>query len=164
MLEILVEAIWFILPAYLANGTPVILGGGPPIDGGKKFSDGNRILGNGKTFRGLISGISIGVLIGLIQTFSLGRPGGFTAAILLSIGALTADIIGSFLKRRAGIQRGSPVPGLDQLDFAIGGLLLVSPVVLPKWETTLTILLVTPLIHVGMNYISYKLNLKSEPY
>jgi len=39
------EAIWFFLPAYFANATPVVLGGGTPIDLGRNFLDGRRILG-----------------------------------------------------------------------------------------------------------------------
>ncbi len=66
------QAIWFILPAYVANATPVLTGGGPPIDGGKKLSDGYRILGDGKTIRGFILGLLAGSIVGAIQ-FTFGQ-------------------------------------------------------------------------------------------
>jgi hypothetical protein len=36
-LEFIVFAFWFVLPAYVANASPVVFGGGRPIDGGRKF-------------------------------------------------------------------------------------------------------------------------------
>ena len=43
------DAILFIIPAYVANSIPVVMGGGPPLDGGRMWKDGKRILGDGKT-------------------------------------------------------------------------------------------------------------------
>ena len=62
----ILEALWFILPAYMANSTPVNVSKlkflekyGKPLDGGRYWR-GIRILGGGKTWRGLVSGIFIG--------------------------------------------------------------------------------------------------------
>ena len=52
----LLSAFWIMLPAYLPNPVAAIFGGGTPIDLGKNFSDGKRVLGDGKTYRGLIFG------------------------------------------------------------------------------------------------------------
>ncbi|HDS59894.1 MAG TPA: CDP-archaeol synthase, partial [Thermoplasmatales archaeon] len=41
------EAVWLVLPAYLANASAVVLGGGTPIDFGKTWRD-KRLLGDGK--------------------------------------------------------------------------------------------------------------------
>lgn len=163
-LEILGQAIWFILPAYIANAAPVVVGGGPPIDGGKKLADGNRIFGNGKTIRGFILGLLAGCIIGVLQVSIWARPGGLTIAVLLGLGALIGDLIGSFAKRRGGLKRGEPAPGLDQLEFVVGALLLASLIEIPGWEIVATLLITTPLIHLGTNIIGYKMGLKSEPY
>ena len=58
--------LWLYLPGYLAN-TAAMLGGKwipdltgfkpRPIDGGRRLSDGHRILGDGKTWNGLIGAI-----------------------------------------------------------------------------------------------------------
>lgn len=163
-LELLGQAIWFILPAYVANGTPVVFGGGPPIDGGKKLSDGFRIFGDGKTTQGFLLGLLGGIIIGLIQNFIWGRPGGWTISILLALGALLGDLVGSFLKRRMGLRRGSSAIGLDQLEFLVGALLLASIIEIPKIAVIITLLIATPFIHKGTNYVGYKLGLKSNPY
>ncbi len=42
-----VKTIWLLLPAYTPNNFAVLFGGGTPIDLGKKFIDGKRILGDG---------------------------------------------------------------------------------------------------------------------
>ena len=53
-LEIILQALWLILPAYVANASAVLVGGGTPVDFGKNWRDGKRILGDGKTWRGLL--------------------------------------------------------------------------------------------------------------
>ncbi len=158
------EAIWFIFPAYVANATPVVLGGGPPIDFNKKLPDGNRILGDGKTILGFITGLLGGSIFGILQHLAYGRLGGWGIAILLSLGALIGDMVGSFLKRRRGLARGSPMPGLDQLEFIVGAVLVGSLIVVPRWEMLVVLLVFTPLIHLGTNLVGYKLGFKSEPY
>jgi len=53
---LILKASWLMLPAYMANPTAVVFGGGTPVDMGKNWKDGRRIFGDGKTFRGLIGG------------------------------------------------------------------------------------------------------------
>ncbi|MFW5902556.1 MAG: CDP-archaeol synthase, partial [archaeon] len=65
IIELLVEALLYIFPAYVANSSAVVLGGGKPLDNGKKYK-GKRILGDGKTIRGTVFGIVCGFLVGLI--------------------------------------------------------------------------------------------------
>ncbi len=52
IIAVVLKAMWLMLPAYIANPTAALFGGGMPIDFGKKYHDGQRILGDGKTFRG----------------------------------------------------------------------------------------------------------------
>ena len=51
--SLLIFSLLLIVPAYLSNASMVITGGGRPIDGGKLFRDGRRILGDHKTINGL---------------------------------------------------------------------------------------------------------------
>ncbi|MFH0818351.1 MAG: CDP-archaeol synthase, partial [Candidatus Micrarchaeota archaeon] len=70
MLENVLKLIILISPAYVANASPVILGGGPPIDFGKNFYDKKRILGDGKTWRGFFMGVFSGTLVGVLLSFA----------------------------------------------------------------------------------------------
>jgi len=175
--QLLFSSLWFILPAYAANMTPVVTGGGRAIDGGRKFLDGKPLLGPGKTVRGFACGILAGSLVGLVQAFLhplleprvpllLGGPlETALAGFLLSLGAMLGDLAGSFLKRRMGVERGEPFPVLDQLDFVAGALLLSLPLS-PRlsWEAVAVLLLLTPPLHLLTNYLGYRMGLKSRPY
>lgn len=164
-IDVIASAIWFILPAYFANAAPVVLGGGPPLDMGKKFFDGRRIFGNGKTTRGFVGGIIAGTIIGLFQGIfraPLGKH--ILLGFMLALGALLGDLVSSFIKRRIDIERGGAAPGLDQLSFVVVALLLASSVEVPSWQVIVTLLIITPPIHLATNFIGYKLGFKSRPY
>jgi CDP-2,3-bis-(O-geranylgeranyl)-sn-glycerol synthase len=165
LLQILGSALWFILPAYVANAAPVVLGGGGPIDGGRKFIDGLPIFGAGKTVRGFVAGLAAGTIVGLIQgIIANSLQFYFSLGFLLALGALLGDLLGSFIKRRLGIKRGSTAPVLDQLSFAIVAMLTASLITPLSWGIILTIIIITPPIHLATNFGGYKLGLKSRPY
>ncbi|AAL80522.1 hypothetical protein PFDSM3638_01960 [Pyrococcus furiosus DSM 3638] len=164
----ILEAFWYILPAYFANSSPVILGGGTPIDFGKTWRDGRRIFGDSKTWRGFLGGLTVGTLIGVIQQIiypyypSLSLA--FKVSFLLALGALVGDLIGSFIKRRLNLPPGYPAVGLDQWGFLISALCFAYPVhTIPTGEVLL-LLVVTPLIHWGTNVLAYKMKWKSVPW
>jgi CDP-2,3-bis-(O-geranylgeranyl)-sn-glycerol synthase len=113
------------MPAYFANGSPVLVGGGRPIDGGRCWRDGRRIFGDGKTIRGFFGGVIIGTAIGFFQYIVEAWDGVILRAFLLSFGALLGDLIGSFIKRRLNIERGQPALGMDQLGFMVAGVILI---------------------------------------
>ncbi len=165
VLNLLASALWFILPAYIANAAPVVLGGGKSIDGGRQFIDGRRIFGAGKTVQGFVAGLAAGTFVGLLQGIAVGPlPDYLALGFLLALGALLGDLLGSFIKRRLGIKRGGAAPGLDQLSFVLVALLAASPLALPSWEIVLTIIIITPPIHLATNFGGYKLGLKRRPY
>ncbi len=174
MLEIIMNAVWLMIPAYIANPTAVVFGGGMPIDFGKNWKDGRRVLGDGKTFRGLFGGTACGIIAGLIQMrlLPLWSLGSFTltAIITLSFGALMGDMIKSFFKRRLGYARGARLILVDQLDFVAGAWILTY-IFDAKWfiaNFTLPIILVvivlTPLFHRLTNILGYYIKVKKEPW
>ena len=173
--------IYFILPAYFSNGAGLVFGGGIPVDFGKCDKNGVRWIGNGVTWRGLIDGTLIGTLTGAIQGYlgpkiieMLGQnlitpiitniPEGMVIGFLLGFGALLGDAIGSFLKRRLGIGRGKPAPILDQLDFLIVALMLVSLVVKLNWLVIVIAIVLTLIIHLIANTGAYLLGMKDVWY
>jgi len=153
-------ALYIICPVYCANGAPVLFGGGRSIDFGRYLSDGERIFGDHKTFRGLASGLIVGFIVGALESL-------FTStqliplAMLASLGALLGDLAGAFLKRRLKIKPGKPLPGVDQLDFVVGAIILVSVMSPPPLATVLILICVTPPIHLLTNIGAYLLGLKS---
>lgn len=176
---VVATAIWAMLPAYIPNNVAVLLGGGPPIDAGRTWR-GTRLLGDGKTWRGTTAGALAGVILAF--TLNAARPDGSrllgivlpsfspTAIVTLPLGAMLGDIVASFLKRRIGHERGAPVPGLDQLDFVVGAL-IVTALAAPGWfgrtftpVVIATVIVITPILHLSTNAVGYVLGLKNEPW
>ena len=174
ILHLIILGIWLMLPAYVPNPAAALFGGGRPIDLGKKLKDGYRIFGDGKTFRGLISGTLCGIAIGLIQNLISSRMGlpsfVLPALFCLSFGALLGDLCKSFFKRRFGLRRGASLPVVDQLDLVFGSWLLCL-IFVRVWflynfkpQIIVVVLVMTPLLHISMNIIGYKMGVKKEPW
>jgi CDP-2,3-bis-(O-geranylgeranyl)-sn-glycerol synthase len=173
----IILAMWLMLPAYVSNPMAVVFGGGTPMDLGMKWPNGQRILGDGKTIRGLIGGTACGIAAGLLQiyaasTFGIHFVPTMTAVITLSFGALFGDIVKSFFKRRIGLVRGAELPLIDQLDFVAGAWILTY-IFDPVWFTEyfisspwiiLTVLVLTPILHRLTNIFGYNIKLKKEPW
>jgi CDP-2,3-bis-(O-geranylgeranyl)-sn-glycerol synthase len=67
MVLIICLSFLYIAPSYATNASMVVFGrNGTPIDGGRSFSDGKRILGDGKTWQGMIGGVITGTIVGII--------------------------------------------------------------------------------------------------
>jgi CDP-2,3-bis-(O-geranylgeranyl)-sn-glycerol synthase len=173
MTEIMIAiaaALWFIFPAYCANAAPVIFGGGHPMDFGKHFFDGKPLLGSHKTVRGFMAGLIVGTLVGLAQTLLseqvLFQYSQFEYPIflgfMLSLGALTGDLIESFIKRRLNRAPGSSLPVADQIDFVLGAFLFSIPVSPPSLSAAVIILLVTIPIHLLTNLGAALLKMKNK--
>jgi CDP-2,3-bis-(O-geranylgeranyl)-sn-glycerol synthase len=156
-----VNALYVIIPIYCANGAPVLFGGGAPADFGKIFADGERIFGGHKTIRGFASGLVVGTIVGVFEDLYTSNNL-IPTAFLASLGALLGDLAGAFIKRRLKIPPGSSLPGVDQLDFVIGAILVVSTVFPLSLATLLILLLVTPPVHFLANVGAYALGLKSN--
>jgi len=158
MAGIIGTALLFIGPSYVANAAPLVLGGRRPLDGGRNFLDGRPIFGSHKTLRGLLAGIIAGSLVGLGE--SLVDPRLALAGFAISLGAVSGDLLGAFVKRRLSVKPGGPLPILDQLDFVLGGLLLSFPFLPMSLVSVLIVVLVTPPIHLGTNLGAYPLGIK----
>ena len=72
----------------------------------------------------------------------------------------------SFLKRRLGLDRGSPLPVADQLDFVVGAWVLTY-LFFSDWFVQnftpliiVVVLILSPLLHVVVNIIAFKIGKK----
>lgn len=171
LVEFILRAALFCIPAYLANSMPIIFGKkSKPLDFGKKLSDGKPVFGKGKTWKGTIAGIAIGSLGALIVFLLFPAEGSLLGAnylligFLISLGALVGDAIASFAKRRLSIKQGSPILIADQLDFVIGGYLFILPFYTPEVLEFLFVCAFTIITHVFVNIAAFKLKVKKVPW
>tara|TARA_B100000965_G_scaffold397116_1_gene413104 strand:+ start:1125 stop:1715 length:591 start_codon:yes stop_codon:yes gene_type:complete len=181
--------LWVMGPAYIANSVAVLTGGRHPIDQGKVSSDGNRILGDGKTWSGLLGGTLGGIIFGILLNSGEGRMalesitgeeyekslwGNYPILTfaLLSFGALLGDMTASYYKRRQNLKRGDKFALLDMYDFIFMSLIMcfifqrnwLLSWILDGWTPLFTILLLTPFLHRGVNIIGYNIGIKNEPW
>jgi CDP-2,3-bis-(O-geranylgeranyl)-sn-glycerol synthase len=175
----LLGALWFFLPAGIANGIPVILaklpllrGWNAPLDGGKMYR-GKHVLGKNKTWRGLLGGSLLAGLVALLQyAFNFKLPGfqlvtspglAFAIGFLMGFGALIGDAIESFFKRQRDIGPGNAWFPLDQLDYIFGGLLLSYPLAKPSLLLMLTVIIAWFGVHLFSVYAGYLTGLRDKP-
>ncbi len=175
------KTLWLMLPAYTPNNFAVVFGGGKPIDFEKVFIDGRRILGDGKTFRGFAGGLFGGLIVANVEYMienvinihvfsSLPYLTFLKLAFALSFGSLAGDCLGSFVKRRFGVERGDKFPLLDQYDFLALSFLFAWIFERRAFESLYTpdvillAVILTPLLHRFANIVAYKLGLKDVPW
>jgi len=161
----LVELLYFMLPAYLANMAPPFVrfwrGWNHPIN--------RRWLGDHKT----VLGFGAGVVTALATTFIQSRVPGLgllwpaehwlTLGFGFGVGAMGGDCFKSFLKRRRGIAPGRAWIPMDQLDFVVGALILTLPWVHWRWSDVAVILIVSFLGDLVVNQLAFRLRIRSTP-
>jgi CDP-2,3-bis-(O-geranylgeranyl)-sn-glycerol synthase len=115
----------------IANGAPVFVSlvagrhWDRPLDGQSVLRDGQPLLGNSKTIRGLVSAIVATAAVAPL--FGLGLLQGAAFGGLAMLG----DLASSFIKRRLGFASGRSAPLLDQLPETLLPLVLMRPVLGP---------------------------------
>lgn len=173
----LLLAFWFFAPAGPANFAPVFANKIPilnkwhtPLDFGKTYR-GKPIFGENKTWRGLISGIVVGMFIAALQ-YNIWIPpelAGKSLAFyltlggLLGFGALAGDALESFAKRQASITPGKSWFPFDQIDYVIGGILASLLIVRLPLVIYVWILVLYFVLHLLFAYIAFLLKLKDKP-
>lgn len=171
-LEHALLALFLFLPAGVSNMTPIFASKLPylrrwntPLDFGKSYR-GKRVLGNNKTWRGLVCGVVAGSLTGAAMSLAADPDGlvSYTAmSAAMAAGALIGDAVESFFKRQRNIPAGKAWFPFDQTDYIIGGLLFLAPFgVLTAWFVGWVLVLYFGL-HLIASYTGYLLGLKDQP-
>ncbi len=177
-------AFWFMLPAAVANGAPILTSRFPIIDKwnarldfGKQFH-GRPLLGSHKTWRGLISGIIFATLVLWLQQLFAAHvswSGNVTAGVdygqfpvlllgpLFGLGALGGDALESFFKRRRGTRDGGAWVPFDQLDYIVGAVLVSLPFVVLSLRQYVLLFIIWFAMHFASTYVGWKLGLKEQP-
>ncbi len=161
------EVLWFLLPAAIANSVPsltkdILPKYNIPVDLGLTFR-GKRVFGAHKSLRGLILGTIAGGLIFCLQKYLVNEStflsdisiidyGASTIipGLAISFGALLGDMIKSFFKRQINIQPGKPWFPFDQSDWLIGSIIFAHPF----YELTPLIAISTLLIGVALHLLA----------
>jgi len=148
----------------VANSVPIILARlmgdtfAQPVDFGKCFVDGRPMLGQSKTWRGVIGAVACCALLAL--------PLGYPVIVGASAGALAmlGDMLSSFAKRRMALASSARAPALDQLpESAIPAIALKSVFGL-DWLDVGLVVMAFVVLDVVFSVISYRLGIRKRPY
>lgn len=148
--------------ALIANGAPILasrlLPGwlDVPVDFGRRLRDGRRVLGDSKTWRGLLSAVVATALAAGL----LGLPWQWGA--LAGAAAMLGDLCSSFVKRRLGLASGDIALGLDQVPEALfPALALMGPLGLGLGEVILVVVLFF-VLGVPLSLLLFRLGLRKR--
>jgi CDP-2,3-bis-(O-geranylgeranyl)-sn-glycerol synthase len=184
MLDDILFALWFFLPAGVANMIPIPIAKLPglrrfdaPIDFGATFR-GRRVFGAHKTWRGLAAGIVAATLVLWLQQYLVGEVEWIRSMTdqvdyqdlptlivgpLFALGALGGDAIESFFKRQRGIAPGRGWFPFDQTDYIIGGAIATMPFVSLSLAQYAWLLVLWLIVHLVSTVIGYLIGLKERP-
>lgn len=171
----ILQALYYFLPAYVANMAPVVLSKlnvfPQPVDFGRRWN-GKPLFGSHKTWGGLLYATAAGTAVFAVQQRLSAVP--FFAQLsladyaqqplwlgfLLASGAILGDLGKSFVKRRLDKKPGERWFPWDQLDLVIGAFAFSSFVYVPPASVIAAIVLLTPVLHAATNHLGHWLGLK----
>jgi CDP-2,3-bis-(O-geranylgeranyl)-sn-glycerol synthase len=178
----IIKAVWVFLPAATANSIPVVAKRynwlaclDKPLDMDSMLG-GSRILGDHKTWRGLILGISAGIITAALQQLLANSYSSIdaislidwetnnpvTIGALLGFGALAGDAAKSFLKRRLNINPGETFLIFDQVDYILGALFFLSLKVPLSSLPIIQIVITWTMLHVLSTLTAWKVGIKEK--
>lgn len=175
ILILILKTAYSTLPAILANMAPLFVKKIPflnvPMDFGLTIK-GKPILGPKKTFRGLVAGVIMGVLVMHIlymvykytpyknlTIFSFEKINFYLLGFLMGFGVIMGDAIASFIKRRLGKAPSESIIVLDQLDCVLGGLAFGRIAWDFPWRYGVIIIVLTFFMHIFGRHIAYYMGL-----
>jgi len=160
----LILALELFVMLVLANGAPVVarrLFGhhwSAPVDGGRLWRDGRPLLGESKTWRGVVAGtLSCGL-------FAMAVGLGLFFGSLFGFMGLLGDMLSSFIKRRRGLAASARALWLDQVPEALLPMILAFfwlPVGL--WQALAVVVLFT-LSNIVFSPLLYRLGIRHQPH
>ena len=162
---ILYDALWLIIPCglinislnlfYEAKRNYGVKHWDRPFDCGLHLGK-HRLLGESTTWGGLVVSFGVGALLSALFPF--------IPAFMPAFGAFFGHALGSFIKRRLGLPRGSYLPIVDHGDYIIftGALYLTARLISPA--AYLVAIAVILSIHPIFCIVAYKLGLRDNMF
>ncbi len=186
MIKDLLFVLYFFAPVGLANMVPPILSKVAflkdlnfPIDFNYQLR-GKPIFGSHKTWRGLIGGVIVAILVlwlevyifdhsHFIQSITPKDINYRTLPVLLlgflfGVGALMGDAVESFFKRQIGIESGKSLFFFDQTDYIFGAILTTFWIVSLDLRRYILLVISFFMLHVVFSLIGYLIKVKNSPF
>jgi len=181
--QFFLSCLYFFLPAYCTNMVPPLAKRlkflnflEREVDFGKKFL-GKPIFGSHKTWRGVVSGILIGVIAVYFQRwlFQFSGPRSISFldynqinliwfGFLISAGAILGDLFFAFIKRRLKLEPGAIFIPFDQTNYVIGAAFLLTPFFKVDILIWVTLFIATFILHVIFNRLGYHLGVHKNKW
>lgn len=159
-----VVALKLLLLLMAANGAPILarylLGSRweHPIDGGRRFIDGQPLLGPSKTWRGVVAAL----LVTPIAAWLLHLP--VSVGLIVAAVAMAGDLLSSFIKRRLRVEPSGMALGLDQIPESLLPLLAVRAHFALSIAEILLLTLAFLALELVLSRILYRLHIRKRPY
>lgn len=158
----IVELVYLMLPIYLGNMAPPFVrfwpGWNRPIS--------RRWLGGHKTVIGFAFGVAVAAATASIQhalawhgslvDYGLWIPFGLSCGL----GAMVGDSLKSFFKRRLDIAPGARWIPADQLDFVVGGLIVLSFWTDLTWLDVFAVLGLSFIGDIAINQLAFRMGIR----
>jgi len=175
----IVSIIYFLIPAAISNMMPVFVKNhfkflDYPLDFNKKWNK-KRILGDHKTFRGVIFAVIGAIIVGIIQgilhdnylfnaisLINYKEINIISFGILIGIAVMFGDALGSFVKRRMRVKPGETLPIIDQIGSAIGIGIIVLPIYYSSIRLFVYLTIIWVLGHFFIKYVGYLLKIDEK--
>lgn len=147
-----------------ANGAPILLTWlmgkrwAYPIDNGIELTDGQRLFGASKTWRGIFSALC--VTTGLSMAFNMA----FLTGLWFGVLTMSGDLLASFSKRRLGHHESSQVRGFDTVPESLLPILILKT---PLTLSAIDIILIVGIFFLIEEFVSpvlYRWHIRKKPY
>ena len=162
----IVQLAYLMLPIYLANMAAPFARHWPAWN--RPISQ--RWLGSHKTVLGFALGVATAVAVTFGQ-FRVGWSGSLISYerwLLLGlgcgVGALGGDSIKSLIKRQLGIAPGRSWVPADQLDFVVGGLVVLSFWANLNWLDLVSLLALSFVADIMVNHVAFELGIRDTKW
>jgi len=151
---------------------------GKPIDNNKQLK-GKPLLGNHKTWRGLVLGPIAGMIILFLQKWLFNncplakeislvnyQEIGLFFGLLMVFGAVFGDLFFAFIKRRSDLKPGAKFMPFDQINYVLGAWFFLS--LFSKAQITvsvwITLLILTFIIHIVATQTGFRMGLSRSKW
>ncbi len=153
-----------LLLLIIANGGPILARKllrrhfAWPVDGGRRFRDGRPLLGEAKTWRGILAALLLSALCAPLLGLSVAW------GLLIGAAAMAGDLLSSFIKRRLGYPSSSMALGLDQIPESLLPALLAAGELQLTIGDILLVVVLFLLVELALSRLLFRMGIRKQPY